>query len=320
MSAADESPRLEDLCRWATEVSGETIQDLLPLAGDVSPRRYFRARTSRSSVILAYYPCALRESCERFLRSTQILSAIGVRVPKILATDGERGLMLLEDVGGKTLFDRRDEGWATLLPLVRSAVSVAVRIARDVRREDVAGLNPPLGAELMLRELGQTWDLFLDPNRLCGDAALRRRLRSALELLCCSIEQEGLVPCHRDFMVRNLVDDHRADIVVLDHQDLRLGPRGYDIASLLNDSLFPPHDLARRLIESAGIDPASYHRSAAQRTLKVIGTFVSFARQGQPRYLRLVPRSLRRCLYHLASLPETAPLASDLSPLWRPVC
>ena len=59
---------------------------------------------------------------------------------------------------------------------------------------------------------------------------------------------------------------------MLDHQDLRLGPPRYDLASLLNDSLFPPPELEARLVraalgeEATAEDFLDYHRAAAQRT------------------------------------------------------
>ena len=60
------------------------------------------------------------------------------------------------------------------------------------------------------------------------------------------------MPCHRDFMVRNLMPLRgRRGLVVLDHQDLRLGPPLYDLASLLNDTLFPPPEAEEALLAAA---------------------------------------------------------------------
>ena len=109
--------------------------------------------------------------------------------------------------------------------------------------------------------------------------------------------------------------------VVIDHQDLRLGPRFYDLASLMNDSLFPPQsletDLLSELIQSEE-DRASYHRAAVQRTLKATGTFAAFAKLGDERHLALIPPTLTRALHHLEHLAETRALVGPLRTAWEP--
>ena len=65
--------------------------------------------------------------------------------------------------------------------------------------------------------------------------------------------------------------------------------------------------------------PFEYHRAAAQRTLKAVGTYTSFALRGADRHLPLVPPTLERCLAHLARVPEGAPLVADLAEAWAPV-
>jgi aminoglycoside/choline kinase family phosphotransferase len=103
---------------------------------------------------------------------------------------------------------------------------------------------------------------------------------------------------------------------VLDHQDLRLGPPQYDLASLLNDSLFPTAPLEEQILSSVlGDDPAlrrGYHRAAVQRTLKASGTYESFALRGFPRHRRLIPPTLERAVRHLAQLPEASGLVREL--------
>ena len=110
---------------------------------------------------------------------------------------------------------------------------------------------------------------------------------------------------------------------VLDHQDLRLGPPAYDLASLLNDSLFPPVEVEERLLRRAGVpaegtERETYHRAAAQRTLKAVGSYAAFAGRGSDRHLCLIPPTLARALHHLGRLPETAHLKERLARAWKP--
>lgn len=303
--------------------AGFPLRDSQPLTGDVSLRRYTRLVSSDgATAILASYPPEMRATCSRFLLTGELLRQAGVPVPQVLACSCDEGWMLLEDLGPETLGEwGRGRPWNELSPFFQQALELAERIRR-IPAELVAGLNPRLGRELLRKELAQTWDLFLAPQELTGNAALTHALGKALDDICIALDAETSVSCHRDFMVRNLMPAAGGGLVVLDHQDLRLGPPAYDIASLLNDTLFPPAELEEGWLNAVVPEPGErerYHRAAAQRTLKAVGTYTAFARRGADRHLPLVPPTLRRSLFHLARLPESAHLAEDLERVWAPV-
>ncbi len=306
---------------WLAAI-GEAGRGLEPLAGDVSPRRYLRLRRADgSTAIVAFYPDGTRDACRRWLATAGLLSEAGLRVPRRLHADCEAGWMLLEDLGTATLYEWAEgRSWPQLEPHLAAAAAAACAIA-GLDRGSVAAINEPLGAELLRRELAQTWELVLVPAGLTGTAALAARLRGALDALVAALAGAPPLPCHRDFMARNLMPLPGAGIGILDHQDLRLGPPLYDLASLLNDSLYPPLEVEWRLISpylSGPEDRLAYHRAAAQRALKIAGTFERFRRAGSARHVPLIAPSLRAALRHLAALPETAELAAELSGLWLP--
>lgn len=333
MSAAAEPRRDSALAAWV-RAAGGLPDTLTPLAGDVSARRYHRLRTaSGGSAVLAVYPPSLLGVCQRFLATGRLLESAGVPVPQVLAHDCPRGWMLLEDLGPDTLYDRAGRPWGELVPAFDTAVELARRISLLPARQ-VAALSPPLDGPLLARELAQTWEVFLEPRGLTGTGTARRCLSELLEGLCARLGEAPPVPCHRDFMARNLIPRPRprprpaagepsggAALVVLDHQDLRLGPPWYDLASLLNDSLFPPGELEEgwlaRVLPPGEGPRLAYHRAAAQRTLKAVGTFAAFARRGSDRHLPLIPPTLGRALHHLRRLPEAGELAPELGRRWR---
>ena len=296
-------------------------REIIHLTGDVSPRRYARlVLEDGATAILATYPDEVRDVCPRFLRTTELLTGAGVRVPRVVAASCEQGWMLLEDFGPRTLGEQRERPWSELRLELARALEMIRRIAA-LPAGEVAGLNPLLGRDLLRRELDQTWDLFLAPHGLTGGPALTEAFRTALDALCESLGAETPVPCHRDFMVRNLMPTAEGGLAVLDHQDLRLGPPAYDLASLLNDTLFPPAEVEEELLAAAPgtADRLSYHRAAAQRTLKAVGTYTKFSLRGANRHLPLIPPTLARCLHHLGRTPEGASVAGDLARAWEPV-
>lgn len=312
-TGADVDPE-RPLGQWLASLglAGATLE---PLPGDLSSRRYLRVRTARGACfVAAIYPAELAAAQRRFVAAARLLEAAGVRIPRIEADAPDLGFTLLEDLGPSTLYERGDLDWSSRQPFFESALEAAARIATLPIDAVVALGSPPLDAALLRRELDAVIDLFLAPRGLASDP-----FRAGLDALCSRLGDEPPRPCHRDFMARNLIPLPDGTVAVLDFQDLRLGPPAYDLASLLNDSLFAPEPLESdwRGRASPGGDPLSYGRAVAQRCLKAVGTFVRFAERGVPRHLPLVPPTLVRAARHLAVLPETAaafePLASGFA-------
>jgi len=224
--------------------------------------------------------------------------------------------LLLEDLGEQTVYECH-ESWTQLLPYYADAA----QIIQSIRRLDLKpaeALLPPLDAVVLRRELEQTWQVFLSPHKLYGRE--EAPLRDALDSLCERIGGGPLEPCHRDFMVRNLMPIGHDRVALIDHQDLRLGPPLYDLASLLNDSLFAPPETEEQILAQSIQEPAEridYRRAALQRTLKALGTFVTFFKQGNDRHIPLVEPTLRRAASLLESVPETESVATELAPIWR---
>ncbi len=309
------------VARWLAERGRAPVRfEVMP--GDVSARRYARIELADAGrAILASYPAEMRSVCRRFRATTELLREARISVPGILDSDCRRGLMLLEDAGELTLFDLRSRPLSERLPHFERALAIARRIATLPARA-VEALNPPLDGGLLRAELRKTEETFLVPRGLSGEGRTRTAVEDALDTLCDALGRQRPVPCHRDFMSRNLVPQETGDPVVLDHQDLRLGPPAYDFASLLNDSFFPPADVEAELLADALADDRyrrAYHRAAIQRTLKAVGTFAAFAKRGSERHLPLIAPTLSRTLSHLAWVPETAALAPALEELWQPV-
>jgi len=310
---------LEALGQWLA-AAGFDLRHARPLPGDVSPRRYQRLTAGGgATAILALYPTELRAACARFARSTAILDGAAVPVPRVLGADCDRGWMLLEDLGEVTVADLAPRPWSELGRYFEDAAGLAARIAA-LPPDLVRGLNPPLDRALLARELAQTRQALLEPRGLLPpEGGPATPLDDALDELCRLLAEEPPVPCHRDFMARNLMPRDGGRVAVLDHQDLRLGPPAYDLASLLNDTLFPPPALERALRDAAFPGAAGsmrYHRAAAQRTLKAAGTYAAFARRGHDRHLPLIGPTLRRFLRHFGKVPEGARLAPHLERGW----
>ncbi|MEM6704696.1 MAG: phosphotransferase [Acidobacteriota bacterium] len=271
------------------------------LSGDVSPRRYFRAAlTGGARCIVALYPAEMRDVQERFVATTELLTQTGVRVPEILANATAEGIMAVEDFGGQALFqDGRYPGDE----FVFAAAAIALRIA-SIPPETLEGLLPPLDGAQLQSELEQTWTMALEPNGLCRDQRLGQRLDQLLKAVCGRLDEANPWPSHRDFMARNLMVLPSGELGVLDHQDLRPAPAGYDLASLVSDSLICPNGPRAAVRASGRLKEAHFDRLVVQRTFKIVGTFFAFAARGAQRHLTLVPATINTGKEALFRLPE----------------
>ena len=304
-----------------------------PLAGDVSARRYGRLRlASGERRVVCSYPEELKDVAARFLGATELLASVDVPTPRVDEYSLEKpAWVLLEDLGPRTLFEHWQEpgrgGGEDMGRLLAQAREFVRRIQR-LSTSEVRTLGcPPLDGDLLMAELDQTWERFLEPRGLVADPDLARQLRAVCAAVCARLDAAEAVPCHRDFMARNLMLREPAapaaagagELVVIDHQDLRLGPPCYDLASLLNDTLTLTDRERREQLSAACLDAdlmLQYHAATAQRTLKITGTFATFAAAGSDRYLRLIPPALRRCLDALQALPEGRELVPGLRRAW----
>lgn len=288
------------------------------LAGDASVRAYYRVRNAAGqSFILSYYPEEVRGQLARTLASCEAVAPYA-RVPRTLHHCEIAALQ--EDAGETTVFEvlhrDREEG----LRLYRAAL----HLLGGFHRAPDPGLNAPFTAQFFRSELDMAREFYVE--RLLGtdSAALEPHLNSIAD----KVSHHPYVLCHRDYHGQNIhvIND---TLLVIDYQDLRLGPDTYDLASLLrdrgvariigDDTELELIDEYARITEAAGDVRRRYFETLLQRSIKILGTF---ARQpivrGRMHYLEWIPATLEsvaRCAEELPEyreLRDIFPLAFDL--------
>ena len=274
------------------------------LAGDASPRHYYRWENEGRSIVLMDTPVC--EKLDRFCSFSQFLRDHHLSAPLVWAVDFNQGFMLLEDFGDQT-YTRALKSENTK-DLYQLAIEVLIHLHTHVQKK------PVFASDYTVAEFLQEACLFLEwyyPVIEGKKAPLA--IQSSYESLWqkAFLKALGHHPKSlvlRDYHVDNLVVLPDREGVqqcgLLDFQDALWGPVGYDIVSLLEDARrdvdpalkehlwsqygkgFPSIDL-ERIRQSSAIISAGRH-------LKILGIFTRLAlRDGKKNYLRYLPRVWR---------------------------
>ena len=312
--------------------AGELV--VAPLSGDASTRRYFRLQDGSTTSVLALHPEPFVTEELPFVVIRSLLASWGVPVPELHDHDGARGLLVLEDLGDLTLQEvLKGASEVEREDLYREAVEGIVILQRETGRG-----QPKAGCFQISFDLEKlSWELhyflkhFVETHRRADLSAEDRAVvAEAFHRLAEEIASWPRVLCHRDYHSRNLML-HRGRLWLLDFQDALLGPRQYDLASLLRDSYIAlPNDLIdgllddyARLSEHAGRpigDRAAFRRLfdlvSVQRNLKAAGRFVYIDRvKHNQNFLPAIPRTLGYVRANCRRYPELKPLHDLLAPL-----
>ncbi len=278
---------------------------LFPLQGDASTRRYFRYGGRDGTRILCRYPNL--SQLRRFVNANGLYRRLGLPVPRLIVIRPGRLEIVQGDLGDETLevAARREPG--RLMAWCSEAVEFLRILAPATDQADY-----PLPQSLYRRahfEMNFFLRQFAARQAGAKPCVPASRLRQDLRRLLSDWRHIPAVLCHRDFHRRNLMVTTRAgreSLTIIDHQDTRIGPAGYDLASLLYDSYGDFTSAQRRaLARRAGVrlDDPDFRRVALQRALKALGTFgYQLHEKKNRRYAAAIPRTLAHAREHLKVL------------------
>jgi len=287
---------------------------ILPVAGDASFRRYFRAIEAGRQAILMDAPPP-HEDPRPFIAIAEWLVERDFAAPAILACDLDQGLVLIEDFGDDRLREAVDASPDEELSLYAPAIDLLVRL-----RAEPAGPVPPYGRAVLRREarLFVEWycpAVGIEPDLAGWDAAWESVFGHAIA--------ETPVTVLRDYHAENLmlVGPTRS-LGLLDFQDALAGHPAYDLVSLLQDArrtVDPAVEAAmlERYRAAADAGPETddafmnaYHVLGAQRNAKILGIFTRlWKRDGKPHYAAMCHRVWTYLERDLAQ-PVMAPVAA----------
>lgn len=281
--------------RLVDGLSSENYQERIefqPLIGDGSSRRFIRVFCDLQPCCLGVVPASSADRDFAEFRSAlaiaRHLNRKGVPVPGVLSADSRLGLILFEDLGDTLLHNvLKSEPESSMAPLYREVIEALVRMQIDGADDfdqnwcyDTETYDTKVMTE---RESGYFYQAFWQ-DTLFGEEVVG--LQEEFDRLANRVmDHFDALFLHRDFQSRNIMLKD-SQIRIIDFQAGRIGPPGYDIASLLID---PYARLSKELQEDLldyyldrievhnGLNRhrirGSYPYLAVQRNLQIIGAF-----------------------------------------------
>jgi aminoglycoside/choline kinase family phosphotransferase len=297
------------------------ITKVLPLTGDASDRRYFRAlRRDGHSLVLALHAGPIDFDTLPFVAVSRLMREIPLPVPELLHHSNPLGIIAQQDLGDVTL--QAHLGAATAdehAALYRQAVLFIARLqqrGRELASPDYPPYHVAFDTDKLSWELEFFYKYFIRQYRGASPGLdVQRALSEEWSKLVEELAGEPRVLCHRDYHSRNLML-HDESLFIIDFQDARMGPDTYDLASLLRDSYV---DLTSSQVDEliayfvvltrgggeSDADLSEFRRRfdvmALQRNLKALGTFgYQTVTRGNTVYIQYIPRTLNYVRANLA--------------------
>jgi aminoglycoside/choline kinase family phosphotransferase len=320
------------------------------LHGDASARRYVRVSKQASNnslvaMVLANEKARFSEEAMGgpepeelpFINVQRYLANIGMLVPEIHFSDEQLGIILLQDLGDRTLGNEIKDGSADkLITCYQTAVDLLVELQLKTHRQnsrelakDCIAFSRAFEFDLLRWELDHFIEYLVEIDRQTTFSSKdKETIDRSFDQIAKKIASWPREFVHRDFQSRNImcVDDRLA---LIDFQDALLGPCVYDLVALLRDSYVVLRaeqidllidryldncyqaDLARPDKETFR---AQFDLQTVQRKLKDAGRFVFIDKvKNNPSFLPFIKPSLGYVAEALNRLSELHPLQDVLA-------
>ena len=278
------------------------------LPHDASGRRYARIQSGKKSYILMDSPA--NERPDLFCKIDKLLEKKGISVPHIYQANIPHGLILMEDLGQKSLADiYAANGNDQIFLYYQKALDILFQIQQKIIQKPECIPTYTDGYLTFEENLLTDWYIpALTGKRLSVKAI--GQFKKIWKKLNKKIQKMSKTMVLLDYHADNLMVKQNETLSALDFQDARWGGFLYDAISLLEDERHPlPDEIYQKLWayywDKVGIlDTKKNHILGAilavQRHTKVIGIFARLAiRDKKEKYLNFIPDSWKMLEKHL---------------------
>lgn len=307
----------------------------IPLSPDGSTRRFFRILNGQTPICLAVFPGS--HTANEIAEASSVykigshLHAKGAAVPEIFGRDEKSGLVIFEDLGDVRIHDFFLENSEDTEGLIEPYKEIILKLLfmqfKGVENFDTAWCwdSTHYDTNLMINRESQYFErAFL--NAFVNIASPKGLNEEFQQLALAANGSDTTCFLHRDFQSRNIMFKDK-NIRFIDFQGGRIGPPGYDLASLLIDPYVgltekQQSELLHFYIQhlpnfsNSNVDNylKTYEFLALQRNLQIVGAYafllqerkkMFFQQYIKPALSSLHSRLQQECFSHLPVLRQS---------------
>jgi len=280
----------------------------IPLSGDGSSRLFFRIIIEGAGSFCGVLPADENQTkgmveAHAAYNIGSHLRKRGIPVPAVHAFDAEMGFILFEDLGDTHLYDKlekdkKNQGndiWGQAKEIYKEIVELLLymQISGSVRFDRKWCWDTQRYDKKLMLEKESDYFMQAFCRDYLGIKIFSAKLTDEFKQLAGrAVRQPAIYFLHRDFQSRNLML-HNGEIRIIDFQGGRLGPLGYDLASLLIDPYAGmPYEVQQELLDhylehlcKYGLDDLAFSKGfpslILQRNLQILGAFAFLSGQKQ---------------------------------------
>ncbi len=300
------------------KIDEEYELEIQKLPGDASSREYHRITYQDHNFLLCLNDPSNTKQNEEFIYWTNQYSNKGIRVPEVFYF--ELGIVLQEDFGDLSLLRMTRDSSKDVERLYLKAIDEVIKIhnlnidkSKNYDQFDEKKLN---------FEVGLTLEYFVKKMNKVSDEEVSN-IKSLFKPVLEKFKGLKYVISHRDYHSKNIIIKD-GEACIIDYQDSMLGPRQYDLCSLIDDRYTSlPENLKESLLnyyfdktevqESKEEFLLNYDYVMIQRIFKAIGSFsYHYIKNGNISYLPFINSSIESLITTLDKIPELGKLKNSL--------
>ena len=281
----------------------DTNNNLAPLSGDASFRKFYRKKNS----VLVYCKKDRKKNLLIYDAINKILIKNKLKAPKLIRQSYKKNFIEIEDLGNESLYKKLRKKKNSKIKYYKKIIYLLYRLQKIKTKKTKTFFNSNYKVPLYSKQkLFDESNLFLEwyiPKviKKKKQKKLRRKLKIIIKRLLNNLKNKNDVFVHRDFHVSNLMN-YKNNIAILDNQDAVYGNSAYDLASLIDDvRLKTSRDFKKKIFEyflkitkckNTKIFKNDFDILSVLRNIKIIGIFTRLSvRDKKHSYLNLIPHA-----------------------------
>ena len=283
------------------------FQNLKPIEGDASFRKFFRNKIKNKSSIVVFAKKEKFKNLVVYDAINKILNKNKILAPNLYKENYKKGYIEIQDFGDNTIFkillkkkNNKIRYFKKILKTLMQIQSIKNKGIKDFKKKKYT--IPKYDKLILLREAQLFCDWYAKKKLIKKNRdEFNKNFKRITKKLISNLQLKNNVFVHRDFHISNLMLVNNR-IGVIDSQDALIGNKAYDLASLVDDvRLKTPITFKNKIYKyyidrQRNLNKSKFKNDfdilSVMRNLKIIGIFTRLAiRDGKKGYSKLIPRA-----------------------------